>query len=66
MEVLIVIGGILVALIVAAIVWPLVAAVAIVAFLAWLCSGATGVPFWVAFAIIAIVGLVAALFYRDF
>jgi hypothetical protein len=61
MEVLIVIGGIVVAIILIVTLLPLFIGICVVAFLAWLVSNTTGLSFWgaaVLFAVLAAVGYV--------
>lgn len=64
MEVLIAIGAIFLAIIVIVALFPLLVAVSIIAFLAWLVSNATGLPFWAAFVLVAVIGVVGYILHN--
>jgi hypothetical protein len=66
MEILIIIGGIAVAI--ALIVWlfPVFIGLSIVAFLAWVVANITGLPFWGAVVLLAVVGLVGFVLLNIF
>jgi hypothetical protein len=65
-EVLIVVGAIVVA--VALVVWlfPIFIGLSVVAFLAWVVSGVTGLPFWGAVVLLAVFGIVGFFVFNLF
>jgi hypothetical protein len=66
LEVLIVIGGLVVAGILAAWLFPLFIGVCVVAFLAWVVASVTGLPFWGAVALLIVLGIVGYVLFNLF
>lgn len=58
MELLIIVGGLILAVVVAVVVWPLVAGIAVIAFLSWV----LGIPIWLGLIIGGVLAAVVALF----
>ena len=57
MELLIILGGLVAVVAIAVVAWPLLAGIAVIAFLSWV----LGIPFWLGLIIGAAVAAIAAL-----
>jgi hypothetical protein len=66
MEILIIVGAIAVAIALAVWLFPIFIGLSIVAFLAWVVSNVTGLPFWGAAALIAGIGIVGYILLNLF
>jgi hypothetical protein len=63
LEVLIVIGGLVVAGVLAVWLFPLFIGVSVVAFLAWVVASITGLPFWGAVVLVLVLGVIGFAIY---